>query len=127
MYPTLPENDPTTTPNTIHVTAAHFLNMAFQFNSNSWTWILQKSFFTLVSKEKKLPEHKDTNGGWQNYKREEGFWDAYICTFFFLQLDLTLDLLAYSSRIMINSGVVSHFRSDSEGWRAIPAKVLAIL
>lgn len=126
MYPTLPENDPTTNSQYYSCNSGafpqHGLSISIQFNSNSWTWILQKSFFTLVSKERKLSEHKDTNGGWQNYKD--------------FGMPVRISALSFSSNVRFislfienydQSRVVSHFRSESEGWRAIPAKVLAIL
>ena len=33
----------------------------------------------LVWKEWKLSEMKSIIGRWQEYKRDEGFWNAYVC------------------------------------------------
>jgi len=60
-------------------------------------------------KEWKLSELKDAIGRWQKYKREEGYWNAVF------------------TENHDRARAVSRFGNDSEEWRALSAKMLAIL
>nr|BAV92596.1 maltase MalT [Pholiota microspora] len=60
-------------------------------------------------KEWSLSELKRTISRWQTFKREEGFWNAIF------------------TENHDHSRVVSRFGNDSDEWRAISAKMLAIL
>ncbi|KAF8797493.1 glycoside hydrolase family 13 protein [Phlegmacium glaucopus] len=86
------------------------LNMVFQFEFMDLDSPKEgQDISPLIFKEWKLSELKDVIGRWQTYKREEGFWNAV----FIENHD--------------HSRAVSRFGNDSEEWRAISAKMLAIL
>ncbi|KAF8953558.1 glycoside hydrolase family 13 protein [Flammula alnicola] len=68
-----------------------------------------QDFEPLRAKEWKLSDLKSTVSRWQQYKREEGFWNAI----FIENHD--------------HSRVVSRFGNDSDEWRALSAKMFAML
>ncbi|KDR70826.1 hypothetical protein GALMADRAFT_127384 [Galerina marginata CBS 339.88] len=85
------------------------LNMAFQFELMHLDSPKGQNFQPLVFKEWDLSNFRNVVTRWQRYKREEGFWN----TTFIENHD--------------HSRAVSRFGNDSDQWRAISAKMIAIL
>ncbi|KAF8148638.1 glycoside hydrolase family 13 protein [Crassisporium funariophilum] len=86
------------------------LNMVFHFELMDLDSPKEgQDFSPLVYKKWELSEFKDVIERWQRYKRDEGFWNAV----FIENHD--------------HSRVVSRFGNDSDEWRGISAKMLAIL
>ncbi|KAJ3508373.1 hypothetical protein NLJ89_g5789 [Agrocybe chaxingu] len=86
------------------------LNMVFHFEIMDLDSPKEgQDFSPLVPKEWSLQELKDIVGRWQKYKRDEGFWNAI----FIENHD--------------HSRAVSRFGNDSDEWRALSAKMIAIL
>ncbi|KAH7920510.1 glycoside hydrolase family 13 protein [Leucogyrophana mollusca] len=82
------------------------LNMVFHFELMD---LDSPDYSPLIHKEWKLTDLKDVIQRWQQYKRDEGFWNAV----FIENHD--------------HSRSVSRFGNDSEEWRATSAKMLSIL
>ncbi|CAA7269704.1 unnamed protein product [Cyclocybe aegerita] len=86
------------------------LNMVFHFEIMDLDSPKEgQDFSPLVLREWSLQELKDIVGRWQKYKRDEGFWNAI----FIENHD--------------HSRAVSRFGNDSDKWRALSAKTIAIL
>ncbi|KDR69930.1 hypothetical protein GALMADRAFT_230296 [Galerina marginata CBS 339.88] len=86
------------------------LNMVFQFEIMDLDSPKEgQDFEPLMFKEWKLSDLRRIITHWQQYKREEGFWNAI----FIENHD--------------HSRVVSRFGNDSDAWRGISAKMLAVL
>jgi len=82
------------------------LNMVFHFELMD---LDSPAESPLVKKAWRLAELKAVVGRWQTYKRDQGFWNAV----FIENHD--------------HARVVSRFGNDSPAWRAISAKLLAVL
>lgn len=82
------------------------LNMVFNFDLMD---LDSPDYSPLVRKAWTLAEFRDVIRRWQQFKRDEGFWN----TVFIENHD--------------HARSVSRFGNDSEGWRAISAKMLCIL
>ncbi|KAF8234809.1 glycoside hydrolase family 13 protein [Tricholoma matsutake] len=85
------------------------LNMVFHFELMDIDGPKEGDPVPLIHKVWKLSEFKETVGRWQNFERAQGFWNAI----FIENHD--------------HSRAVSRFGDDSEQWRSISAKMLAML
>ncbi|TFK23722.1 alpha amylase [Coprinopsis marcescibilis] len=86
------------------------LNMVFQFELMEIDTPLQgEQDVPLLIKPWSLAELKSITGHWQNYKRDEGFWNAVF------------------TENHDHARAVSRFGDDSDEWRTLSAKMLAML
>ncbi|GLB36830.1 putative alpha-amylase domain containing protein [Lyophyllum shimeji] len=85
------------------------LNMVFQFELMDLDAPLGVEHRPLEHREWSLKEFRAVVGRWQGFKREEGFWNAT----FIENHD--------------HARAVSRFGNDSDEWRAVSAKMLAVL
>ncbi|KAF8055619.1 glycoside hydrolase family 13 protein [Lyophyllum atratum] len=85
------------------------LNMVFHFELMDLDSPLGGEHRPLENREWKLGEFREIVGRWQGFKRDEGFWNAT----FIENHD--------------HSRAVSRFGNDSEEWRGVSAKMLAVL
>jgi oligo-1,6-glucosidase len=77
-----------------------------------------------------LPDLKRVVDKWQTFKRDEGYWNAFVVSDFEYQTkQLTLLYRAHSVYIQNHdqARAVSRFGNDSPQWRAISAKLLCML
>jgi len=85
------------------------LNMVFHFELMDIDTPQEGDPVPLIHKDWKLPQFKDIVGRWQTFKRSEGFWN----TVFIENHD--------------QARSVSRFGNDSEEWRSLSVKMLALL
>ncbi|KAF8883819.1 glycoside hydrolase family 13 protein [Infundibulicybe gibba] len=85
------------------------LDMVFQFEIMELDAPKGTDHAPLIHVDWKLAEFKETVSRWQRFKRDEGFWNAI----FIENHD--------------HSRSVSRFGNDSETWRSLSAKMLALL
>ncbi|KAG5641407.1 hypothetical protein DXG03_005275 [Asterophora parasitica] len=85
------------------------LNMVFHFELMDLDSPRGGEHKPLIHRDWKLSEFREIIGRWQNFKRAEGFWN----TTFIENHD--------------HSRSVSRFGNDAEKWRALSAKMLAVL
>ncbi|RDB27402.1 Alpha-glucosidase [Hypsizygus marmoreus] len=85
------------------------LNMVFHFELMDLDSPLGGEHKPLTHRDWKLSEFREVLDRWQNFRREEGFWNAI----FIENHD--------------HSRSVSRFGNDSDKWRALSAKMLALL
>ncbi|KAF5376935.1 hypothetical protein D9615_007297 [Tricholomella constricta] len=85
------------------------LNMVFHFELMDLDSPLDGEHKPLIHRDWKLSELKEIVGRWQNFKRAEDFWNAI----FIENHD--------------HSRSVSRFGNDSEKWRGLSAKMLAMM
>ncbi|KAJ7865035.1 glycoside hydrolase family 13 protein [Mycena olivaceomarginata] len=85
------------------------LNMVFQFQLSELDSPRGTRHLPMVHRPWKLSELKEIVTRWQNFERDQGFWNAV----FMENHDI--------------SRSVSRFGNDSDGWRDVSAKMLAML
>jgi len=85
------------------------LNMVFQFELMDIDGPKEGDPVPLIHRDWKLSELKDTIGRWQIFERDQGFWNAV----FIENHD--------------HSRSVSRFGNDSDQWRSLSSKMLAML
>lgn len=85
----------------------------------------------LVHRDWKLVELKNIVEKWQKYKRETGYWNACVINCLYTRLVLiSLTHVTMHSLFLENhdhARSVSRFGNDSPEWRAVSAKLLALL
>lgn len=111
------------------------LDMVFQFEVMEIDSPLQGGQdVPLKRKQWTLPQLKEIITRWQNYKRDEGFWNAYVNTlilFVALSDDQNLLLAPCTLHRVFTENhdharSVSRFGDDSDEWRLLSAELLAM-
>lgn len=84
----------------------------------------------LIHREWKLLEFKNIVDKWQQYKREEGYWNAYV-RFSSARSEWLAGSRCRSSSLFLenhdHARSVSRFGNDTLEWRSTSAKLLALL